>query len=177
MAQEDEIDEKEEVTEVEEEEEENEEEEEEEVEEQKPEKKKVVVKKVDSSMDEFGRHEYWAGTKKGCPKQNMHVRGITFHRSIDKVTHAKGSLKTQRRSYPGGMVWLSPKDAKAVRAAIGAKVVTTSGVSRIAEASEFGRGSSAKPLGDFLYLIKIADAVELSGAHWRDEDPPAMSAR
>ena len=130
-----------------------------------------------STMDEFGREEYWAGTIKGCPKQNLSIRGVTFHRSIDKVTHAKGSLKTQRRSYPGGMIWLAPKDAKAVRAAVKGKVVTTKGVPRIAEAKEFGKGSSVKPLGDFLYLVKIADAVHLSGAHWRDEDPPAMSAR
>ena len=131
----------------------------------------------ESTMDERGREEYWAGTKKGCPKQNLHVLGVTFHQSTDKVTVKKGSMKTQRQNNRGGMVWLTPNEAKAVRAAIKAKVVTTSGRATIADAKGFGKDSSVRPLGDFVYLVRLADAVKKVGAHWRDEDPPAMSAK
>ena len=145
-----------------------------------PEAKTAKKKKAESTaevvVDEFGREEYWAGTKNGCPNHNLSIKGITFARMTDQVTHPTGSLKTHRRSYAGGIVRLTSDEANGLRDAVKTKVVTTKGRARIALAKEFGRGSSTKPLGDYLYLVRLADAVKLVGPHWRDEEPPAMSA-
>ena len=144
--------------------------------EQKTAKKKKAESTAEVVVDEFGREEYWAGTKNGCPKHNLSIKGITFARTTDQVTQPTGSLKTHRRSYAGGIVRLTSDEAKGLRDAVKTKVVVTKGRARIALAKEFGRGSSTKPLADYLYLVRLADAVKLVGPHWRDEEPPAMSA-
>ncbi len=122
-----------------------------------------------------GSRSYWCGTLPGSPLQNINIAGLDFPAFIELIDHPAGTIKTQRTKVRGTVVSLDDSQVKAAHAAATRKVIRTSGarISLLSVDSRFYRKTVGdQPIGAYLYMMEVEDAVDQFGAMWRDAPNP-----
>lgn len=123
--------------------------------------------------------EYWVGTLPGCPRHRVDVMGTTFEAFTEKVNHPKGALKTQRERRRGQVIKLLDGKAKTLREQVLKRIISPpprASIEMVGErrARQLHATGAFKPLGNFLFMVPLDDAVRQLGANWRDGEPAPM---
>lgn len=118
-----------------------------------------------------GSRSYWCGTMPGSPLQNINLAGLDFPEFIELINHPKGTLKTQRTKVRGTVVMLEESQIKAARFAASQKIIRTAGARTSmlnVDSRVYKKTEGDEPVGAYVYMIAVDDAVNNYGAMWRD---------
>lgn len=134
---------------------------------------KVKPSFVPEAKSETGpRRQYWIGTTKDCPIQNVHVYGVCFPRftgvaSFDDKGEASAKLD------PGAVVELTEEQVSQIRTSVAQKVVRPLAGSRgviVVIDKKNGARPTDVPLAKFLYMMDL----EAADYDVRSHDPETM---
>ncbi len=124
---------------------------------------------------------YWVGTFDDCPVQNVTLGGISFPRYTERVID-DGGMITKRSPARGAMTWLSPDQVDRIETAIKNRIVRWRGrgaqrrgtvaLNRAGDA-RYRKMTGDEPLGHYVYMTTVEDAINQAGATWQQGFEPS----
>lgn len=136
---------------------------------------------TDITEGPIGTRLYWLGTLDQSPVDVVHLGGVAFQRTTDRMVHVLGERLPRKYTRRGSLVHLTDVQIEAIKQNARTKLVRTTGkravVIQINSARSQVRYPSDEPIGSYVYLLLVEDAAQLLGPGWHDAGtPPPMIA-